>query len=101
MPTRGAANAATATKKPPIQAYHGTCFKAGENSLPCVAATTAPSASDPTMKEMNAATIGEPDAFPSSALVGAWTAISTPAMIARPSDNVAPFILFPPVEQIP
>src|SRR4051812_23070836 len=54
----------------------------------------------PTTNEMKAATIGEPEALPSSALVGAWTAIRTPAMIARTSEIVAPFILFPPVEQV-
>src|SRR3569623_1957803 len=92
---------------PPIHAYQGTCRCPGANSLPDVASVTAPSASEPTRNETNAAMTGEPDALPRMALVGAWIASRTPATRASSSERLAAFIA-PPfrrsvggVEQMP
>src|SRR5690348_13373629 len=54
----------------------------------------------PMRKEMKAATIGEPDALPSKALVGAWTARRTPPITARTSERKAPFIPLCSIEQV-
>src|SRR5437867_3819985 len=74
---------------PPSQAYQGSSRQAGVMRTQPVASSTAAKAAVPTAKEMSAAAIEEPAALPSKALVGAWTAMKTPARKASAEKRAA------------